>query len=69
MSSSFFSCPGLHNKFTKFTGCQVLTVVFVYAKSPGLSSFEDVKFCGSCKLWQLSNFIIHGSCSCISAGL
>lgn len=39
MSSSFFIPLGLHNKFTKFIGCQVLTVVFVYAKSPGPVKF------------------------------
>ena len=48
MSSSFFIPLGLHNKFTILIGCQVLTVVFVYTNRPALSSFEGVKFCGSC---------------------
>ena len=54
MSSSFLYTLGLHNIALRASpGCQVLTVVFVYAKSPALSSFEDVKFYGSCK---------YGSC-------
>ena len=40
--------PGLHNKFTKLPGCQILTVVFVYAKLAG-----RVKFWGCQILWQL----------------
>ena len=30
---------GLHNKFTKLPGCQILTVVFVYAKLAGRVKF------------------------------
>ena len=56
MSSSFFIPLGLHNKFTKFTGCQVLTVAFSYTKIGRarqvlrVSSFVAAASYGSCQI-------------------